>query len=243
MSVTLCFDFGNTRLKCAIFHGDQFVKEIVLPDTTQETLLNLIRTENADQSVLSSVIHHDESIEILLKEHTHFHKISSESKKNIGTPFPKTTSVGADRWALLSGALNIFPHQHNLIIGLGSCITYNFLDCFDQFLGGAISPGLQMRFKAMNDHTALLPLVTPEWNFPLVGYDTKTNLLSGVILGMSKEIDGMIDAYKEKYDQLNVLLTGGDMVFFTPHLKNQVLADAQLTYKGIYSIGKLNGLV
>jgi type III pantothenate kinase len=97
-----------------------------------------------------------------------------------------------------------------------------------------------MRFRAMHEQTALLPLVKAEHDFPLVGYDTKTNLLSGVILGMSSEIDGIIEAYSLKYDHLNVLLTGGDMSFFTPHLKNKVFADPYLLYKGLYAISEQN---
>jgi len=137
-------------------------------------------------------------------------------------------------------AVHMFPQQHNLVIGLGSCITYNFVNKFSEFLGGGISPGLEMRFRAMHEYTAKLPLVKPDWNFPLVGYDTRTNMLSGVILGMSKEIDGIIDAYKEKYTEFNVLLTGGDMNFFLPHLKNNILAEPYLIYKGLYAISEHN---
>jgi type III pantothenate kinase len=85
-----------------------------------------------------------------------------------------------------------------------------------------------------------LPLVKAEYGFPLVGYDTKTNLLSGVILGMVKEIDGIIDAYALKYSNFNVLLTGGDMGFFVPHLKNKIFADPNLIYKGLYAISEFN---
>jgi type III pantothenate kinase len=111
---------------------------------------------------------------------------------------------------------------------------------FHEFLGGSISPGLEMRFRAMHEFTAKLPLVKPDWNFPLVGYDTRTNMLSGVILGMSKEIDGMIDAYAEKYNHCNVLLTGGDQDFFLPHLRNKIIPDPYLLYKGLYAICEHN---
>lgn len=239
MQTTLCFDFGNTRYKCGVFENDQFLQEIVLPNGDVDTIAKVIADTHAAYSVLSSVIHHDPAIEALLQAKTHFHKVTHLSRMAVSS-FGKAETVGADRWAMLMAGRSAFPRNHVLIIGLGSCITFNFLDIFGHFLGGSISPGLHMRFKAMNDHTALLPLVQPEWNFPLVGYDTKTNLLSGVILGMSKEIDGMIDEYNLKYDHLQVMMTGGDMSFFTPHLKNDIVADAMLVYKGIYAIGKLN---
>jgi len=92
----------------------------------------------------------------------------------------------------------------------------------------------------MNQFTAKLPLVKPDWNFPLVGYDTRTNLLSGVILGMSKEIDGIIDEYASRYGNFNALLTGGDMGFFAPHLKKKIFADPHLIYKGLYAISRTN---
>jgi type III pantothenate kinase len=84
--------------------------------------------------------------------------------------------------------------------------------------------------------------VEAENGFPLIGYDTKTNLLSGVILGMAKEIDGIIDAYALKFNNFNVLLTGGDMAFFVPHLKNKIFADPYLIYKGLYAISEFNNV-
>ena len=97
-----------------------------------------------------------------------------------------------------------------------------------------------MRFKSLNLFTALLPVVEKDWNFPLVGYDTTTNILSGVILGMAKEIDGTIDAYRERYGNLQVLLTGGDASYFVYHLKNKIFADSNLLYKGLYAISECN---
>ena len=90
------------------------------------------------------------------------------------------------------------------MIGLGSCITYNFINQNHQLVGGAISPGMEMRFKSMHEHTAMLPLVQKDWNFPVIGYDTKTNLQSGVIAGITYEIDGYIDYYASKFGNFNV---------------------------------------
>jgi type III pantothenate kinase len=176
----------------------------------------------------------------LLAEQTHFHKLGHNSKLPLTTPVGKPETIGADRLAIVAAAVDIFPNQHNLAIGLGTCITYNFINRSHEFLGGSISPGMNMRFRAMHEQTALLPLIKAENNFPLVGFDTKTNLLSGVILGMAKEIDGIIEAYSLKYSNFNVLLTGGDMGFFVPHLKNKIFADPNLIYKGLYAISEFN---
>ena len=106
--------------------------------------------------------------------------------------------------------------------------------------GGGISLGMDMRFKSLNTFTALLPVIKEDWNFPLIGYDTRTNILSGVILGMAKEIDGFIDAYAERYGNFNVLLTGGNCRYFVPHLKNRIFADPDLLFKGLYAISGHN---
>jgi type III pantothenate kinase len=240
MQTTLCFDFGNSRLKCAVFYGKEMQDLLVLQNDAPETIEQLLTQFHPDKTILSSVINHDPEIEKLLEVNTAFHKLTYASKLPFATPVGKPETIGADRLALVAAAVDLYPRQHNVVIALGSCITFNFVNKFHQFLGGSISPGLEMRFKAMHDHTALLPLVEPDWNFPLIGYDTRTNLLSGVILGMSKEIDGFVDEYALKYSNFNALLTGGNMAFFLPHLKNKIFADPYLIYKGLYAISEAN---
>ncbi|HLF47301.1 MAG TPA: type III pantothenate kinase, partial [Chitinophagaceae bacterium] len=148
--------------------------------------------------------------------------------------------IGADRLALSAAAVYFFPNQHNLVIGLGSCVTYNFINKDHEFLGGGISPGMEMRMKALNQFTAKLPVIIPDGNVPLIGYDTATNILSGVVMGMANEIDGFISAYKQRYSNFNVHLTGGDIVHLAPHLKNQIFADPELIFKGLYAISEIN---
>lgn len=240
MERTLCFDFGNTRLKCAIFKNKELENVVVIENGNPDTIEELLQTYQPAKSILSSVINHDAAIEELLATKTKFHKLEATSKLPITIPVGKPETVGADRLALVVAAVHLYPKQHNLVIGLGSCITYNFINKFHQFLGGSISPGMEMRFKSMNDYTALLPLIKADSNFPLIGYDTKTNMLSGVLFGMAKEIDGIIDEYALKYSNFNVLLTGGDMPFFVSHVKNEIFADPYLIFKGLYAICEYN---
>lgn len=234
---TLCFDFGNSRLKCALMNGGEVQEEKFLEGTAEETD-SLLQAFKPDRIVLASVIHPITEVEQQLERYGHYLKISPETEFPITVPSGQAKTVGADRWAMLMAARSIYPGEHNLIIGLGSCITFNFLDKFDKFLGGSISPGLQMRLKSLNHYTAALPLVEPAWNFPLIGYDTRTNILSGVLLGMSAEIDGVINLYKEKYSKINVMITGGDLHFFEPHIKSNIVSDPYLIYKGLYSISQ-----
>ncbi len=240
MSITICFDFGNTRLKYAVFKESVQQEADILPNdepTTIEALLNRVQPQ---KSILSSVIRHNEAIEGLLASKTTFHKLSHLTKLPFTTPVGKPETIGADRLALCAAAVQLFPGKNNLVIALGTCITYNFINKYHEFTGGGISPGMDMRFKSLNTFTALLPVIKEDWNFPLIGYDTRTNILSGVILGMAKEIDGFIDAYLERYGNFNVLLTGGNCAYFVPHLKNQIFADPDLLFKGLYAISECN---
>lgn len=240
MPTTLCFDFGNTRMKCAVFTDGEFRREEVLADDQEETIRALLDRYHPDRSILSSVIHHNPQIEVLLREATHFHKLDHTSRVPVTTPVGKPDTIGADRLALVVAAVTLFPGKNNLVIGLGSAITYNYVNKYNEFIGGGISPGMEMRFKALQAFTAKLPLVRADWNFPLAGYDTRTNILSGVILGMANEIEGIIAAYEEKYDNFNVLMSGGDAGYFTRHLKKKIFADPCLIYKGLYAISEFN---
>jgi len=237
---TLCFDFGNTRLKIAFFQNAKLAEVIVIENDEIATITLILEKFDAKKTILSSVINHNPEIETLLAKKTKFHKLNHLSKLPFTTPVGKPETIGADRLALAAAAVYFFPKQHNLVIGMGSCITYNFINADHEFLGGGISPGMEMRMKSINQFTAKLPIVKPDGNLPLVGYDAVTNILSGVVLGMAKEIDGFIDFYKERYGNFNVHLTGGDLVYLAPHLKNQIFADPELIFKGLYAISEVN---
>lgn len=237
---TLCLDFGNTRLKAGVFINDIFREELVLRDDSMPSVEALLEKYNPDKSILSSVINHNPAIETVLASATTFHKLSHESKLNFTTPVGKPETIGTDRLALCAAAVHFHPHKNNLVIGLGSCITYNFINQQHEFLGGAISPGMEMRFKSMHHYTARLPLVQKDYNFPVTGYDTKTNLQSGVLAGISFEISGCIDFYAERYGNFNVVLTGGDAGYFGRHLKNKIFADLNFLFKGLYAISEAN---
>ncbi len=237
---TLCLDFGNTRLKYAVFDGDQLRQVTVMENDSIELIIKLLDEFKPQKSILSSVINHNPGIENLLGSQSLFHKLSHETGLPFTVPVGKPETMGADRLALAAAAVQYYPGKNNLVIGLGSAITYNFINQYAQFLGGGISPGMEMRFRSLKDYTAKLPLVKKDWNFPLIGYDTRTNILSGVVLGMAKEIDGTIDNYLQRYGNFNVVLTGGDNSYFADHLKNKIFADSEFLYKGLYAISETN---
>ncbi|MEO6540206.1 MAG: type III pantothenate kinase, partial [Ferruginibacter sp.] len=159
MTKTICFDFGNTRLKAAVFEDENFSAEIVLPNDERATIEKLLAEHKPGKTILSSVIEHDPEIENLLAARSAFHKLTHLTRANFTTPVGKPETIGTDRLALAAAAVHFFPGRNNLVIALGSCITYNFINQYHEFIGGSISPGMDMRFKAMQVFTAKLPLV------------------------------------------------------------------------------------
>lgn len=238
--ITICFDFGNTLLKYGVFENEQLIKVENLQSDQPETISAVLQKYKPARTILSSVIYHNPEIEKELAKESSFLKLDATVKLPFTTPVSKPETIGADRLALAAYASFFYKNQNTLVIALGSCITYNFINKYHSFIGGSISPGMQMRFKAMHDLTAKLPIVEADWNFPLIGYDTRTNILSGVLQGMASEIDGIIDEYKTKFEKFNVLLTGGDTANFVRHLKNKIFADPWLILKGLYAISKYN---
>ncbi len=237
---TLCLDFGNTRRKAALFEGANLIAEEVLPDDSGETVSALVAQYRPGKSILASVVDHDYAVERVLAGATQFHKLSHSTRLNFTTPVGKPSTIGADRLALAAAAVACFPGKNNLVIGLGTCITYNFINQYHAFLGGAISPGMEMRFRSMHEYTAKLPLAKKDFNFPVTGYDTLTNLQSGVLAGISFEISGYIEFYRSRYGNFNAVLTGGDAAYFARHLKNRIFADPTFLFKGLYAISEVN---
>lgn len=237
---TICFDFGNTRMKYAVFTGRELSVVEVMEKDDDATVQNILQQYQPQKTILSSVINHNPGMESVLQAGSRFHKLSHLTKLPFTTPVGKPETIGADRLAICAAVAEFYPNKNNLVIALGTCITYNFINKYHEFIGGAISPGMEMRFRSLQDYTAKLPLVKEDWNFPLIGYDTVTNITSGVILGMAKEIDGFLDAYQERYGNFNAVLTGGNSAYFVPHLKNKIFADSNLIFKGLYAISECN---
>ena len=220
---------------------DSALEEVtVLKDDSIDGVSALIDRFQPQKTILSSVINHDAQIEELLSAKSNFHKLSHLSELPFTTPVGKPETIGADRLALAAAAVYFYPEKNNLVIGLGTCVTYNFINKFHEFIGGAISPGLEIRLKSLNQYTAKLPFVKADWNVPIIGYDTNTNILSGVVIGIAKEIDGFVDAYEERFGNFNALLTGGDIGILGSHLKKKIFADPELIFKGLYALSEVN---
>ena len=165
---------------------------------------------------------------------------------NHQTPLPVVNlyetpeTLGYDRIAAAVGANERFPDRDVLVIDAGTCITYEFIDSKGQYHGGNISPGMQMRFKALHQFTGRLPLVDANGRKLLMGRDTETAIRTGVMKGIEYEISGYIESMKHKYPELLVFLTGGDEFSFDSSVKSIIFADRFLVLKGLNRILNYN---
>jgi type III pantothenate kinase len=144
---------------------------------------------------------------------------------------PKT--LGVDRIALVSASVEQFSELNVLIIDAGTCITYDFVNTTNEYLGGAISPGIRLRYKTLHALTANLPLLETKSPDDILGNSTENAIHSGVVFGVLKEIDGVIDDYAKKYKHLTVILTGGDTKFLSNQLKNGIFANSNFLLEGL----------
>ncbi|MCD6012696.1 MAG: hypothetical protein K0Q79_2558 [Flavipsychrobacter sp.] len=242
MSVNLCIDWGNSSIKAAIFDNDTLQKQYTFSgEQALEKVTYLLNTYKPVKTILCSVTNHDDEVEHLIKSKIRtLVVLDGYTRTPINNAYLSPESLGPDRLALVVGAHMQYPTNNNLVICLGTCITYNLVQKTKTFRGGAISPGLQMRLKAMNTLTDKLPEVSANGDLMLLGYDTETCMRSGAIYGMASEIDGMIREYAGQYPDFNAILTGGDAPFFASKIKSKIFADPDLLLKGLNLILNYN---
>jgi len=138
------------------------------------------------------------------------------------------------------GAHNLFPDSNILVIDAGTAITYDLLTAEGTYLGGNISPGIEMRFKALNQFTGKLPKIEKADQNILFGKTTEQAIRAGVQNGVVYEIEGTINSFKDFYKNLKVIITGGDAEFFEKKLKNSFFVSPNLTNLGLNRILEYN---
>lgn len=230
--VNLVIDFGNTRTKAAIFHDDKLIT--MRSDLQIEGISPFISEHQPHHIIVSSVSRSKSDLEKLLDKSTVFltHKTKLPFKIDYKTP----ETLGLDRIAAVAGAQYMFPSTNCLVIDTGTCITYDIIDANGTYHGGGISPGINMRFKALNTFTANLPLVSEIENIELIGQSTTESIQSGVIYGILGEIEQIIRMYKDKYANLQIIICGGDANYFENRLKADIFASPELVLTGLNRI-------
>ncbi|WP_117879982.1 type III pantothenate kinase [Aureibaculum luteum] len=232
--MNLIIDIGNTRAKLAVFKQDKLVFSLISDhDDINKNIDKLQEEYSLKNCIMSSVTNILTDVE--LKKFEKFvkldHKTSVPFQNKYDTPF----TLGVDRIALASAAANQYPKQNVLVIDSGTCITYDFINSKNEYLGGAISPGINLRYKSLNQFTANLPLLE-QASYKLLGTDTKSSIHSGVLNGFIEEINGIIKQYNSEFSNLTVVLTGGDTNFLAKKLKSSIFANPNFLLEGLNSI-------
>ena len=225
----LTIDQGNTSTKVALFEEEKLLQKMSEVDFGDVSKY----VKEADRVILSSVKSKSEYINL---SHSHFISLTTDTPVPIENRYLTPKTLGKDRLALAVGAYHLYPNQDVLILDMGTCLTYDFLNAKGQYLGGSISPGLSMRFNALHHFTDGLPLVNQQDSPSLIGDTTDDSILSGVINGMSSEIDGIIQRYINNYPNIKIIITGGDANFFDKGLKNTIFASPDLLMIGLNKI-------
>lgn len=236
----LIIDIGNSFCKVAVFENQQITQLLKYPAVEFDQLKTEINFSDISLCLISST--RKKPAELINKLQSYFKCLWLD--ESLKLPFknqyttPKT--LGKDRIALAAAAVGEFPNQNTLVLDAGTCLTYEMVTKENVYLGGAISPGLDMRFKALNHFTEKLPLLEPKKLDDFIGNSTERNINSGVVNGMTQEMEGTISQYKQRFPNLNVVLTGGDQVFFVGYLKNNFFARPNFLLKGLKIIAELN---
>ena len=240
-ALNLIIDIGNTAAKVALFDGGEMVEVLTESNQSLDCLEVLCAKYPVEQGIVATVIDLSERVLAALVA-LPFPLLWLDSK----TPLPVTNlyetpeTLGYDRMAAVVGANEQYPRRDILVIDAGTCITYEFIDSKGQYHGGNISPGMQMRFKALNQFTGRLPLIDSNGRKLPMGRDTETAIRAGVLKGMEYEISGYIESMKHKYPELLVFLTGGDDFSFDSSVKSIIFADRFLVLKGLNRILNYN---
>lgn len=233
--MNLIIDVGNTLLKLAVFDANklQYKKTCIKKDFLV-TLGELSDTYTGiTKCMVSSVGNFTEHQLHKLKERYPVSVLTHETKVPFTNLYATPKTLGVDRIALMSAAAYQYPDKNVLVIDVGSCITYDFLTAENNYLGGSISPGVTMRYEALHNYTAKLPLLDVHMPKSIVGNSTATAMHSGIVYGILNEIEGFVALYNKDYSDLTIILTGGDAHFLRDSLKSDIFANSNFLLEGL----------
>ena len=240
--MNLVIDIGNTRIKAALFNGSEMT-ESVNDDERSKKLSDFLKDHHTKitNCLISSVAEMPKTLKKALRSLKNKPQLLSPGTR---IPFKNNyktkNTLGKDRIASIAGACALYPLKNVLIIDAGTALTFDLKTSQEEYLGGNISPGLHMRFRALTDYTAGLPLVKSSDEFNLLGIDTEHAIRNGVQNGLIFEIDSYTETVRNKYNDLVVLLTGGDAHFFDNKLKKPIFVVSDLTLIGLNFILQYN---
>ena len=233
--MNLIVDVGNTLVKFAVFDQGELLHKIISLKVDFKKNLDSIANQFSalSNAVLCQVGELSEQSINQLKKKYRIYDMLSFSKFPFENLYTTPQTLGVDRLALVAAAAAFYPKKNVLVIDMGTCITYDFINSKKQYMGGAISPGFTMRYKALHAFTDKLPLLDIQPQKVYIGNSTQTSMHSGVFYGIHYEIDATIDRYREDYEDLTVILTGGNAHFLLDSLKNSIFANSNFLLQGL----------
>ena len=231
----LTIDVGNTRIKGAVFEGGTLLNTFVCMKTElQKRIQDSLKThKDISDLVVSSVSDTEKHFFCNFDESLKVHFVSHKDSFPFINEYETPQTLGIDRLVLAAGATLLYPNQNRLVIDAGTCITYDFIDENNNYLGGSISPGLRLRYESLHNYTEKLPLMSLESPKHFIGKSTSESIHSGVVNGLAHEIDGFIAQYKEQYSNFIIILTGGDTDFLANRLKNTIFANSNFLLESL----------
>lgn len=240
--MNLTIDIGNTRIKAGVFNGTVLKAHCIISSHSVKGLRNFVKKyPGIKHAIISSTIDYPKGLKSVFGKKIKVIEVSAKTLLPFKNTYKTPETLGKDRLASVAGAQQMLPGKNTLVINAGTCVTYDFIDSKGTYYGGSISPGLDMRFKALHTFTGRLPLLKANKKFKnLIGKTTRESMLAGVQTGMAEEVQGIITAYKKRYTNLQVVLTGGSLDFLKNTLKEKIITEPFLTLKGLNVILSLN---
>ena len=231
----LAVDIGNTRIKCAVFENNNIIELFTFDANELQKIFLFILEKYTKIQVLvvASVGKVDVDAFSFLENRIKIEWITHQNLFPFENKYATPATLGIDRMVLVAGAVLQFPNQNCLIIDAGTCITYDIVNSQHHYLGGAISLGIRLRYKALHNYTAKLPLLETKYPEHYIGNSTFESLHSGVVNGLLFEIQGYIDRFELDYSNFTIILTGGDALFLAKRLKNTIFANSNFLLESL----------
>lgn len=243
----LVIDQGNSFTKIAVFDAGELYELQNFNNHPDDQLIDGIKIfisslepKKINSGIFSTVARSSKFLQDFLKSITFILEMSEQCKLPVKNAYGTPETLGNDRIASVVAATNMFPHENILCIDAGTCITYDFVNNQSEYLGGGISPGIQMRLKALHTFTGKLPLVSLKPEVELIGNTTESSILSGVLNGIKAELEGIIQRYLRENPGLKIILTGGDAIYFDKKVKSNIFAVPNLVLMGLKDILQYN---
>jgi len=238
--VRLCIDIGNTRIKWGVFDSDELVYKDAFQRNYDSKLKEVFEEFDINQSISSSTRKKASSMEKMVSQFTDHTILDHTTPIPINNLYTTPETLGRDRLAGVIAADAVYPDVASVVIDAGTCITYDFITSDGDYLGGNIAPGVQMRLQAMHHFTDGLPLINMALPDKILGESTETAIQNGAVRGTIFEIESFLHTMSKSYGKLNVILTGGDAIFFGELLNTEIFVDPNLILKGLNEILKHN---